>query len=1045
MSLNKKLLIEETKKAHITPPVRRVNKNIQPSFFMDSTSLLPENFAQPMPPMYEEGGDVKAPGDGWEYKQAGEEFLTRRQGGTDWITAKGAARDAIQSKIFAQPQITATPTSPVEVAQIKNELKSYDPQKTGNADYTRNIQRKLVNAGYDLGGYGPNKDGVDGAFGNATKTALESFNSGISPEFAPAYIRPTKKTRETQIKKDPEAYSKFTIAKNLEPGILPTLYSGTGTEGCVPGQQCSANASIKMGNLLGDAVEGGTEALWGKNAWFQKDYLLNNGGDLLYETGERNVGLMAQVPPETYANYQVGDHVQLNRADTPSSKRYAAETSEYKNENIEHQGFIIGKASDGTPLIWHGSEDGTAYIQRMDEDLFLDTSHGKLNYKIASIVRGSAMKNADKDKLRALQNSSYYSPINEDNILVPNKNASLKQKQMAEVVNSSIGEFKSLGYNQDDLTYISQLLVGGIMDNETSSGESMKAYPKEVIAVMTKNLMSIDPGGISKDGIDFKKLLDSDPEASRGIYQLKPEMNFKDKDGKLNKMGKELEKMGVSFNDIASSSEAQTKAGALMMLNYYANLKKDPDFDVETNLYKGKIPASYLLAKSWQQGGGWYKKEKFSDLINNLDVDYSWSALEGAVDNIAVGDKQKDIKAELRAAKQVKEAQDKARYEKERVDYFNSAEGQAAYARQQEKDKAEAEWAKYNSPSSVFYQQPAESTNVNTAPMPQFKRPVLFDEGGPVHSHPHKKGDGFFSYGNNADYFDSHAVYSDNLAYNEQIRKRVYSGNWAFNPDTQQLKKLGKAEQVSVNPQVNRWATQSKKELEQERKVQASHQRHINDNRYTGLVDVQIPKEAAWNPAGEEYAGQTVKMTKDQAEDFRNASMQHNMREVYNHPLWSLPGQIATVGGGGAGVKALGGLKPAYAKAFASTKLLDRGIRGVTANAPKLQGALLKGSKYANINNMGFATSVGAEIPLINRFAKDPNWTNAGMLAYNTWGLVPGVGYSKNIAKAGKRYTDNVISSSRSAGKIQLPNPFKRSPQYKKGGQPIWQGLLDKP
>ena len=722
MSLNKKVLGEETKKAHITPPVRRVNKNVQPSFFMDSASLLPENFAQAMPPMYEEGGNVKAPGDGWEYKQVGDEFLTRRQGGTDWITAKGAARDAIQSKVFAQPQITATPTSPVEVAQIKNELKSYDPQKTGNADYTRNIQRKLVNAGYDLGGYGPNKDGVDGTFGDATKKALESFNSGISPEFAPAYVRPTKKTRETQVTKDPKAYSKFTIAKNLEPGILPTLYSGTGTERCVAGQQCSANASIKMGNLLGDAAKGGTEALWGKNAWFQKDYLLNNGGDLLYETGERNVGLMAQVPPETYSNFQVGDHVQLNRADTPSSKKYAAQTSEYKNENIEHQGFIIGKDPDGTPLIWHGSEDGTAYIQRMDEDLFLNTTHGKLNYKIASVVRGSAMKNADKDKLRALQNSSYYSPINEDNILVPNKNASLQQKQMAEVVNSSIADFKGLGYNQDDLTYVSQLLVGGIMANETSSGKSMKTYPKEVVAVMAKNVMGL-----------------GSTEASRGIYQLKPEMNFKNKDGELNKMGKELEKMGVSFSDIASSSEAQTKAGALMMLNYYEKLKKDPDFDVETNLYKGKIPASYLLAKSWQQGGGWYKKEKFSDLINNLDVDYSWSALEGAVNNIAVGDNQKDIKAELRAAKQVKEAQDKARYEKERIDYFNSAEGQAAYKRQQEKDKVAAEWAKYNSPNSVFYQQPAESTNlnVNTTPMPQFKRPKLFDEGGPIHSHPH--------------------------------------------------------------------------------------------------------------------------------------------------------------------------------------------------------------------------------------------------------------------------------------------------------------------
>lgn len=41
----------------------------------------------------------------------------------------------------------------------------------------KNIQRILKNAGYDLGAYGPNKDGVDGYYGKLTKKALENWKS----------------------------------------------------------------------------------------------------------------------------------------------------------------------------------------------------------------------------------------------------------------------------------------------------------------------------------------------------------------------------------------------------------------------------------------------------------------------------------------------------------------------------------------------------------------------------------------------------------------------------------------------------------------------------------------------------------------------------------------------------------------------------------------------------------------------------------------------------------------------------------------------------
>lgn len=43
-----------------------------------------------------------------------------------------------------------------------------------------NLQRLLKGRGYSLGKFGPNKDGVDGEFGNATQNALEAFQEDMN-------------------------------------------------------------------------------------------------------------------------------------------------------------------------------------------------------------------------------------------------------------------------------------------------------------------------------------------------------------------------------------------------------------------------------------------------------------------------------------------------------------------------------------------------------------------------------------------------------------------------------------------------------------------------------------------------------------------------------------------------------------------------------------------------------------------------------------------------------------------------------------------------
>ena len=47
------------------------------------------------------------------------------------------------------------------------------------------LQQMLKDRGYDLGDYGPNKDGVDGIMGPYTKTALAAYQKKIKPTAVP--------------------------------------------------------------------------------------------------------------------------------------------------------------------------------------------------------------------------------------------------------------------------------------------------------------------------------------------------------------------------------------------------------------------------------------------------------------------------------------------------------------------------------------------------------------------------------------------------------------------------------------------------------------------------------------------------------------------------------------------------------------------------------------------------------------------------------------------------------------------------------------------
>ena len=489
-------------------------------------------------PIRQEGGDVITE-HGWDYSKQGDNYLTRRSGTDNWITAKGNALNAIKQDVY-QETPTIVPNPDMISVPVQDE-----PQNSTGTSW---------GAGVDTGGF------------------------------------------------------------------LPVL-RGYGEENCSK-EGCSSNTSMKLNSLIAGNLEGEVN-LWAQDAWFNKDRMLQDDGSLVYNTDVRDYDQMPSVPKEVYGTLQVGDYVHLNRVDSPSSKKYAAKTKDgLTNENIEHMGFVIGKDEDGTPLVWHGSESGQAYVQRLDEQLSLKDE--KLNYKVSSIVRNPAMKNLNDEAKEKIKNQAYYSPFDKNLKLTVREGYTTEgQKEGVNAVNNNMQNFKDFNYNQRDVARIGELLVGGIMQNESGGDESdYRTWVKQ-------------PGAyIAKDVFGVKKAFEGD-QASWGVYQMKSDYNFRNKDGTLNAKGKRLEELGVGIDNIFDSIENQTIAGTLILLDNLEDLRKDPNYDSETRTIKG-MPESYVLAKSWQSGSGWQGREKYAKWIDNMDVTYSENALRNSSQTIGI-------------------------------------------------------------------------------------------------------------------------------------------------------------------------------------------------------------------------------------------------------------------------------------------------------------------------------------------------------------------------------------------------------------------------
>lgn len=648
-----------------------------------------------------DGGDVVDVGDGYEYLKEGDNYLTRRKGNTDWITAKGDARKAIQTKIFSEPLGNPLPQEQqISIENINRPENFIQPNVNKN---TIAIQQKLFDAGYDLGTTGPLGNGVDGDLGPKTKAAIDAYNKGINAQdFKSQDLKMQNEIINQEYKEKPQTANyvtniqKYLIGKGYEideSGVMDSKtknalkdYETSGKFATLPifpsnperreeicrtsgeGYGCSKQATLKSMNLFSDMPNSDKKYLWANDAWFNKDAVIKNGGTLLYETEARGKNI-PDLPKEVYGLLQVGDYVHLDRRDTDSSRRYAKKTEDkagnkWENEKIEHMGLIIGKDTDGTPLIWHASETGKAYIKRVDEPITLDDHKGLGAYRIASIARSGKMTD---EYQKAVAQNPYFSedwkspyekpgevvedvvkPFDSENMLTPLEGANDYEKARINEINNHVETFMRAGYPQDDVNKAAQIVIGGILEREAKRGSSATLGGSEGIPIPGTSIRIPLTGTVEnpvragsnygkkyegQTALEFKENLADvakavglkRSEVSRGIYQMKPEMNF----GELEK---ELNEIGLSKDQIFDNEENQTKAATLLMLKRYKALKADPDYYKETDEVKIKgedgqewfYPASYILAGGWSAGPNWWKKDSYRKILtSDKGRDYS--------------------------------------------------------------------------------------------------------------------------------------------------------------------------------------------------------------------------------------------------------------------------------------------------------------------------------------------------------------------------------------------------------------------------------------
>ena len=285
--------------------------------------------------------------------------------------------------------------------------------------------------------------------------------------------------------------------------------------------------------------------------------------------------------------------------------------------------------------------------------------------------------------------------------------------------------------------------------------------------------------------------------------------------------------------------------------------------------------------------------------------------------------------------------------------------------------------------------------------------------------------DNILTYKDNSDWFDGHAKYHDDPAYDESIRKAVYSGKWGYNPATQMLYPLKKEDQVEI-PEIDRIrATFDEEEWQdtQERKREREVASQLRaENRQPMTIDeigsrsnpLLREQDKTGSRPWEGKEGQTLWLTEEETAAYYKDWVAKSNVAMGENPLFYAPGIIA---GAAFAPAALAGLGEATYGALAPAFSAPATIAGTTIPV----------ATAGNLINAGFAGhGLYNVFPDAIDFATNPSWEGAGNLAIDALEIAP-------IARAAGRGTVEGYNAAKQAanklGNKYLPNAYKYNPK----------------
>jgi hypothetical protein len=413
----------------------------------------------------------------------------------------------------------------------------------------------------------------------------------------PKVVKPLLVNTGSQIAPSPEKKDLVGQLSNVLPRL--TYYGPTEFHTKI-GDGCSKIAASTTQQLYGIYDPTSSE-----DAWYAKKSVLDAGGKEVWNPTMKN----------NYSKMQIGTYVSLDRfgathdLDLPKNKKYTLKD----NEKVEHRGVVVGFDKDGIPLIKHGSSEGEAVVQRMD-NLFLKFPTHNLDYTVKSAYTPASIMGKDivdkrfytkpeeADNLQYIPAQSGVAKMNAQQIkgqgmtpinMKEPTGSENELKFMTALNNNLSKQMQILGLKKTEANLIAKVAFG-VFHNESEAGTS--SFP-----IGLKML-----GSTFAKAVGAKK---SNPSLSD--VQFKFDTLMSNADGSTSKIGKSLLELGVEKEGLSDWTHHrddyndEVNAVAASAADALAKIKANPDkfkYDAKNQTVFGNIPLGVALAAAYSKG-----------------------------------------------------------------------------------------------------------------------------------------------------------------------------------------------------------------------------------------------------------------------------------------------------------------------------------------------------------------------------------------------------------------------------------------------------------